>query len=409
MDQATTARYADLVVRSCLGVREHDIVAIHGEVAHAAFLRALADTAYRAGAALVDLLPSDPAVRASRIRHAPDDTLDDKPAWGDTRMRWLLANDASVIWVGGPSEPRIGADLDPGRSARVDAVIPGRVPYLRAVAAGTARFCVVAWAHPGWCSAVYPELDSAAATARVATDLARFCRMGPDDGEGTGTWDAHVARLERRVKAIDALRLTSLRLRGEGTDLQLALAPGTRFLSARETLPNGRAFTANLPTEELFTTPHAAATEGTFRCSRPLSLGGRMLEDLAGEFRNGRLVRLSARRDSDRDYLAAYLARHRNGDRLGEVALLDSTSRIGETGRTYGITLLDENVACHVAFGAGFATTRTPGQPARGINRSSTHIDVMVGTPSFRVTGSAGPGRRVTLIADGLWQGDLQC
>ena len=117
----------------------------------------------------------------------------------------------------------------------------------------------------------------------------------------------------------------------------------------------------NMPTEETFTSPHAAGTNGTFTCTFPLSFQGRLIEGLRGEFRDGKLVRLDASKKKDRDFVAAYIDSDPkgNGRRLGEVALVDSTSRIGQSGRTYFHTLLDENAAAHIAFGAGFGGTRT--------------------------------------------------
>ena len=131
----------------------------------------------------------------------------------------------------------------------------------------------------------------------------------------------------------------------------------------------GRQIAMNVPTEECFISPDAAATEGTFRCSRPRSFGGRVIEELAGEFRGGRLVRLKAKRDADRDWLARYLAAIPNADRLGEIALVDSSSRIGQTGRIYYNGLLDENAAAHMAFGSGFAKTRTVPIGAEALRR----------------------------------------
>jgi aminopeptidase len=162
----------------------------------------------------------------------------------------------------------------------------------------------------------------------------------------------------------------------------------------------------NVPTEECFISPDAAATEGTFRCSRPRSFGGRIFEELSGEFRGGRLVRLQARRAADRDWLARYLAAIPNADRLGEIALVDSTSRIGKTGRIYYNGLLDENAAAHMAFGSGFAKTRTVpiGQKRYGVNRAKTHIDVMLGTDDLNADGVRQNGKRVALVKDGLWQ-----
>ena len=115
-------------------------------------------------------------------------------------------------------------------------------------------------------------------------------------------------------------------------------------------------------------------------------------------------MRLAARRDRDRDFVASYIdSDPKNGRRLGEVALVDSTSRIGQTGRTYYETLLDENAAAHIAFGNGFGQTRSR-KPARGLNTSTLHLDVMIGSPELEVTGANARGKRIPVIRDGLWQ-----
>ena len=85
---------------------------------------------------------------------------------------------------------------------------------------------------------------------------------------------------------------------------------------------------------------------------------GQLIDGISGEFRGGRLVRLDAKRKADRDFLADFLFAIKDADRLGEVALVDSSSRIGKAGRIYYNTLLDENAAAHIAFGSGFAHTR---------------------------------------------------
>jgi len=113
---------------------------------------------------------------------------------------------------------------------------------------------------------------------------------------------------------------------------------------------------SNMPTEEVFTSPDPRATNGTFRCTFPLSFRGRLIHGLRGEFSRGRLVRLEADSDDDRDFVAAYIDTDRMGRRLGEVALVDASSRIGQAGRIYYNTLLDENAAAHIAFGLGFAS-----------------------------------------------------
>jgi aminopeptidase len=131
-----------------------------------------------------------------------------------------------------------------------------------------------------------------------------------------------------------------------------------------------------------------------------------VIDGLAGEFRGGRLVRLQAKREADRDWLARYLGAIPNADRLGEIALVDASSRIGQTGRIFYNGLLDENAAAHIAFGSGFAKTRTVpiGRQRHGVNRSKTHIDVMVGGDALNAWGLTQSGRRVGLVLDGAWQ-----
>jgi aminopeptidase len=158
-----------------------------------------------------------------------------------------------------------------------------------------------------------------------------------------------------------------------------------------------------MPTEEVFTSPDASATSGTFRCTFPLSFRGRLIEGLRGEFAGGRLVRLEADSDADRDFVAGYIDTDKGGRRLGEVALVDASSRIGQAKRIYYNTLLDENAAAHIAFGSGFGGTRSDGSQS-GINKSTTHLDVMIGSPKLEVTGIGPRGKRIPLIADGLWQ-----
>jgi aminopeptidase len=159
-----------------------------------------------------------------------------------------------------------------------------------------------------------------------------------------------------------------------------------------------------MPTEETFTSPHAAGTNGTFTCTFPLTFQGRQIHGIAGEFRNGKLVRIDAATKEDRDYLTAYIDSDPSGHgrRLGEMALVDSTSRIGRSGRTYYDTLMDENAATHIAFGAGFDGTR--GSSKTGLNRSTIHLDVMIGGPDLEVTGITAKRKRVPVISGGLWQ-----
>jgi aminopeptidase len=266
---------------------------------------------------------------------------------------------------------------------------------------GARRWVGMSWPTAYWSSQVYPDLDPQEAQRKLLEELLWFCRLGPDDPPGYEGWTGHVDTLAARARALTELELERVELRGPDTDLTVRLAPGTQWLGGQEENAQGFLLAGNIPTEENFTSPDPPGTEGIFRCSRPLDFRGRTIEGISGEFHRGRLVRLEADDEDDREFLAAHIDADRNADRLGEVALVDTSSRIGRTGRVYSNTLLDENAVAHIAFGAGFGQTRKQG--ARRPNKANLHLDVMIGTDDFEATGYAG-GRAVPLIREGLWQ-----
>jgi len=400
VNAAQVARYADAIVRGAVGIEPGDLLAVHGEPAHRPLLVALAEAGYRAGATYVDAIMTDPRQKRARALHAPEDTLSDLPRWHDQRMREILAREGAVVSITGAEEPNLLADVPPERGAReISRTLPGYLRYMRALIHGQARFCVVAWPTPAWARAVFADAASdEEAVELLFSDLLYLARLGPDDpADG---WQRHVAELDATAKRVEALDLRLLHLRGPHVDLQVALPEGARWIGGLLDGPRGP-ISPNVPTEEIFTSPAPAATSGTFRCSKPLEIEGRRIEGIEGEFRRGRLVSIDTDRKADRDYLAAYFARDRGAGRLGEVALVPPTGRVGATGRVYGNTLLDENAASHIAFGQGFRFARRPGAP--GANRSRIHVDVMLGTPEMEAWGTDAAGRRVPVLVDGAF------
>jgi len=402
VDDGSLARYADAIVRDGLQIGPGDVLAVHPEPIQREFAIALTEAGYRAGARYVDVLEVDPRITRARALGAPEETLDDRPAWEDARMRELVREGAGLVWIAGSENPQVLADVPPARAVRRVVDRPGLPVYRRAVGRADGRFAVVAWPSPAWAAQVYPELASAPAVAALGDDLLRFARLGADDpADG---WRRHAEALTARAARLTALDLRTIRLRAPGTDLHLALPEGASWHGGVIEV-RGRHITPNIPTEEVFTSPAPQATSGPFRCTRPLAIAGRVITGIAGEFRRGSLVRIEADGEDDREFLAAFLARDRGAGRLGELALVDSTSRVGEAGRPYFTTLLDENAAAHIAFGLGFGDTRGPGGPP--VNRSVVHLDVMIGAPDMDVEAVDGRGRPVTIISGGLFAGDL--
>lgn len=401
------ARYADAVVRSCLQLEEGDCLFVQGQPAHRELMLAVAEAGYRVGCRHVEVDYIDTRHQAARIRSAREEYLGPVTEWWTKKLRAQLEPASAAVTIIGEGDPGAFDGLPAERVVRDQQSQLARIGwFLRGVKAGRRRWTGVAWPTPHWAGQVYPELDPAEAQRRLADDLLWFCRLGPDDPPGFEGWESHVDAIARRAEALTGLGLERVELRGPGTRLDVRLPPNARWLGGREENAHGQLVAANFPTEENFTSPAPSGTEGTFRCSRPLSFRGRLIHGIAGEFCGGRLVRLEAGREDDRELLAAFLAADRNAGRLGEVALVDRSSRIGQSDRMYMNTLVDENATAHIAFGFGFDQTRLPagdGGRANRVNGSTLHLDVMIGTEDFEATGIAGR-RRVPLLAGGEWQ-----
>lgn len=398
------SRYADAIVSACLGIEQGDTLVVQGEPEHRELLVAVAESAYRSGAQYVDVLTLDPLVMRARLLHGTDDALGAVSPWARRRFREVASPHGALAQITGEGDGGYLDGVPPERIATDYSRLAKHVAFLRRAQLNMrARWTIAGWPTDYWAGQVYPGLEPLKAKRRLARDLLSFCRLADDDGKGTSGWRQHLRTLSRRSARLTKLGLTRVELRGPGTELELGLVPSSRWLGGPETLLDGRTLAPNMPTEETFTSPDPRKTNGTFRCTFPLTFRGRLIHGLSGEFSNGRLVRLEADSDADRDFVASYLDTDRGGRRLGEVALVDASSRIGQTGRIYYNTLLDENAAAHIAFGSGFGGTRLE-TPARGVNRSTIHLDVMIGSPELEATGFNARGRRIPLIHQGTWQ-----
>jgi aminopeptidase len=402
------ARYADAVVKVGLSIGKDDDLIVTCQPAHSELAVALVEAGYRAKARSVEIDYIDPLVRAAYLKSAPDSAIGFVTPWRATRTRASVKPGTATLLIAGESMPGALNGI-PGERLAADATRTlNRFPEVRrAWRLGKRRWAIVAWPAPAWAERVYPEVQPEAAQRKLARDLLNFCRVGPNDPLGTTGLREHLDLLQSRAKRLTRLKLEKVNVRGPGTDLTVTLHPDGLWTGGGGKNFYGKRTAPNLPTEECFTSPEASATEGIFRCSRPLMFQGRIIEGISGEFRSGRLVSLDAKGKANRDFLANFLFSIKDADRLGEIALVDRHSRIGQANRIYYNTLLDENAASHIALGSGFPHTRVEHETSkarRGVNRSQAHVDVMIGSDDLEATGIGARGRRVPLISDGEWQ-----
>lgn len=390
-------RFADLIVGFAANVQPGQIVAISTEPGKLELTRAVADSAYRAGAKFVDVVLFDLHVKRSRILHADEDTLDYVPPWYGERVLALGELRAARIGLTGPSMPGLLSDLDPGRAGR------DQLPFLpesaEVVNARTTNWTAVPCPTQPWAELVFPGESPEAALERLWEHVEHICRLDEDDP--VAAWRNRQDVLSGAAERLTAHGFDALHFEGPGTDLRVGLLPTSRWISARFETIDGLAHMPNLPSEEIFTTPDPRRVDGTVRSTKPLVVGGTIIRGLRARFEAGRAVSIEA--DEGGELLARYAQRDEGGSRLGEVALVDGEGRIGPLDTVFYDTLIDENAASHIALGSAYEFT-VGEEDAEAINRSQIHIDFMIGAPDVDVTGVTAAGERIPVLRGGAWQ-----
>jgi aminopeptidase len=398
VDAQTLERYADLIVGLGANVQPGQIVELRCELAHRELTRAIATSAYRRGARFVDVWWFDSHVRRARLEHADEETIGFVAPWHERRVLALGEQRCARIALSPISTPGLFDDLDPHRVG-LDRypLIP---PYMRIINDRTTNWTGVMCPTPEWAHLVHPGREPEEALAQLWEEVLHVCRLDEDDP--IGAWDERLDALRSARERLNARRFDSLRFEGPGTDLTLGLLPSSTWDSGISETVDGIEYLANVPTEETFTAPDPQRADGVVTATKPLVLKtGAQVSGLRVRFEGGRAVEIDA--DSGAEALRTMCEADEGATRLGEVALVDREGRVGALDTVFYSTLLDENAASHVALGSAYLDTVGEEDQARA-NRSSIHVDFMIGGDDVDVTGITGGGERVPVLRGGDWQ-----
>jgi aminopeptidase len=389
---------AELIVRFGANVQPGQIVSVFSEPGKEPLARAVAEVAYEQGALFVDLFVFDMHFKRARVLNADPDTLGFVPPWYGQRIRQLSERRSAVISLAGPAAPHVMDGVDPGLLGRD--MLPRVRESIEAVNERTTNWTIAPCPTPEWAELVHPDLPPANALARLWQDVAHVCRL--DEPDPVAAWEDRLSLLTSVASRLDELPLDALRLEGPGTDLTVGLLPSARWMGARLSTVDGIVHAPNLPTEEVFTTPDPDRVEGVVAATMPLFVSGALVRGLRVRFEGGRAVEITA--EEGGEALRTLSARDAGAGRLGEIALVDRESRLGNLGTVFFETLLDENAASHIALGQGLAWAVGDEHDQERINQSEVHIDFMVGGDEVAVTGVTRSGDEVELLRDGAWR-----
>jgi aminopeptidase len=385
-------RLADLAVSVGANVQPGQLVVVGAQPEHLELVRAIARSAYRAGARYVAGVYDDLHVKRALVELGPEESLSNSMPWDLAMLDTLVSERGAYLRVSGDPDPDLMTGLDPARVGKAQ-YREFRARWGQIVSHGDVAWTIVPLPTAGWAKQVFGKPDVEALWTAVIKAL-RLDRPDP-----AAAWKAHFDRLRAIASAIDERHFDSLHYQGPGTDFTVGLLPSGRWHCADFTTSFGQNHAPNLPTEEVFTSPDRRRAEGKIRSTLPLNVPGTMVRDLQFEFRDGRIVNVSA--SSGVEVVRAQLAMDENAVRLGEIALVDGSSEVGKLGVTFCNTLFDENATCHIAYGSGMEfCIEDPADVSAGLNHSAIHTDFMVGGPEVQVDGIDKRGSRVTILKD---------
>ena len=406
IDPEKLDRLAEVAVRIGVNLAEGQDLIITAPTEALPLVRRIAVHAYKAGAGQVLPFFTDDAITLARFEHANDASFDRAAGWFFEGLGKAFKEGAARMAISA-EDPLLLAEADPAKVARLSkAVSIARKPAMDPVVGFEVNWNIVAYPGAGWARTVFPDLPEDEAQGKLMDAIYTASRIDGDDP--VANWEAHTVELRKRVDWLNDQRFSALHYTGPGTDLMLGLAEGHIWKGGASPALNGIVCQPNIPTEEVFTCPHAYKVDGEVSATLPLAHQGTVIRDIKVRFEAGKIVEATA--SSGEAVLTDLLATDDGAARIGEVALVPHSSPISQTGVLFYNTLFDENASCHIALGQCYADTIEGGSELapeelqqKGGNQSLIHVDWMIGSDRIDIDGVSASGERIPVMRKGEW------
>lgn len=401
------SKYAKLAVVKGINIQKDGLLVISSPIECSEFARMIAEEAYKAGASDVVINYSDEKFNRIRFSNASTETLSFTPEFEKDKYDYYVAKGASFLSISA-SDPDILKGIDP---SKISAVQKSRRSALKnyhdACMSNKNKWCIVSVPTESWAKKIFPELTSSEAVEKLWDAIFTVMRIKEDDP--VEAWNNHINLLHKKVKELNEHNFEYLHFTNSlGTDLKVGLVKNHIWCGGEDVSLDGVKFIANMPTEEVFTTPKLDGVNGTVFSSKPLSYAGNLITNFSITFKNGEAVDCTA--ETGLDVLKELINTDEGSKRLGEVALVPYNSPISKSNIIFFNTLYDENASCHLALGSSYPSCIKDGDTMSeeeslkaGANSSLTHVDFMIGTNDTNIVGVKADGTKVQIFKDGNW------
>ena len=398
-------RYADLAVKIGVNLQKGQRLEIVCPTEREDFALILAETAYKNGAKTVRINWENQKAERLDFTYAKKEDLCQIPKWLIEQKNALVEDNACYIYVDA-EDPNAFLGLDEEKiSDYITAKAKALKTYKDAVMSNGIRWCVISVPSKIWADTVFNGEENS--FEKLENAIAKCMRLETENY--FDEWQNHIEKLSARAEFLNEKDFEYLHFESSnGTNLTVGLADGHIWTSAMEKAKDGVNFIANMPTEEIFTSPHRLKVDGIVKNALPLALNGNIVDGFTIKFSKGEVVDFSA--EKGYETLKRLIETDDGTKRIGEVALIGKNSPISKTGVLFYNTLFDENASCHLALGKAYPTTVKNGDKmsdkellSAGLNDSVEHIDFMFGTEDLTVTGINKNGENTLLFTNGEW------
>ena len=399
-------KYAKLAVAVGINLKEKEGLMITTTTDGLELSRLIAKEAYEAGAKHVELQLNDDEFGLMRFKFGKDFVFESVPEWKINQLRDVYEDNYHHCFVISP-DPELLKGIDPERvKTNQKTTSIAMAPVMKYRMTGITKWAIVAVPSIGWAKSIFKDDTDEVAVEKLWEYIIKATRLDFEDP--VSAWENHDKNLKKYENFLNSADFEKLHLMGPGTDLEVYLAEDHHWIGGSNLSNEGVPYMANIPTEEVFTTPHCYKINGTLQATKPLSVNGNLVENFGFEFKDGKVVNFHA--EKGYETLENLLSNDAGALRLGEVALVQDDSPISNTGILFNNTLFDENASVHFALGRAYGYAIKNGTnmsqeelDKKGANYSLIHVDFMVGGPKLDIIAYQKDGTEVPLFKNGNW------